>query len=197
MKSRKAIKEWRARVGDAAANAITKKATNQGTKAHELIEHYLVGDELPKHMPNEYDLFQQFKSEANDKINNIKSIEGQMMSDYLRVAGTVDLIAEYDGKLSVLDWKTSARPKKEEWVDGYFMQAAAYAVMFEENTGTPISQLVLIIACGTGEKQVFIGKRDDWIGDFVQWRDQWELENGITSEKIKESAAHEFFLKNE
>jgi len=177
LKSRKSIQEWRARVGEAEANRITTKATRQGTKAHALIEHYLVSDLLPESMPNEYELFKMFKAQADEHIDNIRTIEGQMMSDYLRCAGTVDLIADYDGKISIIDWKTSSRPKKEEWVTGYFMQESAYAVMFEENTNIPVSQLVTIVACSTGEVQVFKTNRDKWIGEFIRYRDQYEAEN--------------------
>ena len=118
--AKEAIKKWRKRVGTKKANAITTKATRQGTKAHILIEEYIQGHELPESMPNEMELYLGFKKIADAHIDNIRSIEGQMMSDYLRVAGTVDLIAEYDGKLSVIDWKTSAKQKKHEWVHGYF-----------------------------------------------------------------------------
>ena len=118
-----------------------------------------------------------FKAQADEHIDNIRTIEGQMMSDYLRCAGTVDLIADYDGKISIIDWKTSSKPKKEEWVTGYFMQESAYAVMFEENTNIPVSQLVTIVACSTGEVQVFKTNRDKWIGEFIRYRDQYEAEN--------------------
>jgi genome maintenance exonuclease 1 len=128
-------------------------------------------------MPNEYELFKMFKAQADEHIDNIRTIEGQMMSDYLRCAGTVDLIADYDGKISIIDWKTSSKPKKEEWVTGYFMQESAYAVMFEENTNIPVSQLVTIVACSTGEVQVFKTNRDKWIGEFIRYRDQYEAEN--------------------
>ena len=97
-----------------------------------------------------------------------------MYSDYLRVAGTVDLVAEYNGKLSVIDWKTSLKPKKEEWIHSYYMQAAAYAVMFEENTKLPISQLVVIIGCESGELQIFTAKRDDWIHKFIELREIYD-----------------------
>jgi ATP-dependent exoDNAse (exonuclease V) beta subunit len=101
-------------------------------------------------------------------------VEGRMMSDHLRAAGTVDCIAEFNGKLSVIDWKTSRRLKKREWVENYFMQAAAYAVMFEENTGIPIEQLVIAMACETGETQLFVEHRDDWIGEFLKLREEYD-----------------------
>jgi genome maintenance exonuclease 1 len=97
-----------------------------------------------------------------------------MYSDYLRVAGTVDCIAEYDGTLSIIDFKTSRKPKKKEWIESYFMQTAAYAVMFEEMTKKPIKQLVIMITVDGSEPQVFIENRDDWIWNFVDARSEFE-----------------------
>lgn len=137
------------------------------------------GKDLSEHLPNQYDLFKQLKTVADEYIDNIRSVEGQMMSDYLRVAGTVDLVAEFDGKLSIIDWKTSLRPKKKSYIDSYFMQEAAYAVMFEENTGIPVSRLVTIIANeADGRPQVFVENRDTWIGKFVELRDEYDRDSG-------------------
>lgn len=125
-------------------------------------------------MPNEYELFKNLRNVADENIDNLRSVEGQMMSDYLKVAGTVDLIAEWNGQLAVIDWKTSLKPKKKEWAEGYFMQEAAYAVMFEENTKMPVNKLVTIIACETGEVQIFEEKRDDWIWKFIEQREEYD-----------------------
>lgn len=124
-------------------------------------------------MPNEYELFVNLRNVANEHIDNLRSVEGQMMSHYLKVAGTVDLIAEWDGRLAVIDWKTSLKPKSMDRLEGYFMQEAAYAVMFEENTKIPVDTLVTIIACETGEVQVVKQKRDDWIGKFMKLRSEY------------------------
>lgn len=130
-------------------------------------------------MPVAYELFKQLKIIADDHIDNIKVIEGQMMSDHLRVAGTVDLIAEWNGKLAVIDWKTSLKPKYRDQIEGYFMQESAYAVMFEENTGIAISKLITIIACETGESQVFEERRDNWIDKFIEYRQQFDIDNPL------------------
>lgn len=128
-------------------------------------------------MPEDIELFNKLKKAADASIDNIKVVEGQMWSDYLRVAGTVDCIAEYNGRLAVIDWKTSAKEKKKEWVDNYFMQAAAYAVMFEEMTSTPIDTLVVIIAHDQSyDPQIFVEKRDEWIHEFIKYRDKFEQE---------------------
>lgn len=173
-RSKEAIKQWRKRVGEKKANAITTKAARRGTKAHKLIEQYILGEQVEESMPNEYELFKNLQKVADEHIDSLRSVEGQMMSDYLRVAGTVDLVAEWNGRLAVIDWKTSLKPKKKEWAEGYFMQEAAYAVMFEENTQLPVDTLVTIIACETGDVQIFEEKRDDWINKFIEFRDDYE-----------------------
>ena len=88
-----------------------------------------------------------------------------LWSSYLGVAGRVDCIAEYDGRLSVIDYKTSSKPKKKEWIGSYFQQASAYCVMFEERTGIPIDKIVIVIAVENADAQVFVEKRDNHILD--------------------------------
>ena len=85
-----------------------------------------------------------------------------MFSHHLGVAGRVDCVAEFDGKISIIDFKTSQKIKPRKYVENYFMQEAAYAVMFEERTGTPITQLVTLIAVDNEQPQVFVEHRDDW-----------------------------------
>jgi CRISPR/Cas system-associated exonuclease Cas4 (RecB family) len=152
--SKEKFKEWRLRVGEDEANRITKNATNRGTQMHNLIEHYLHNEELPKSAPLPKLLFDVAKPELN-KINNILGIEIQLYSEYFQVAGTADLIAEYDGVLSIIDYKTSEKPKPVAWIEGYFVQATAYALMLYELTGIMAKQLVIIMACENGEVEVY------------------------------------------
>ena len=141
-----AIQEWRNRVGAETANKITTKAARRGTNVHQMCEDYLNNDyNAMKYMPVDIETFNSIRPILND-INNIHVLEGRLYSHHLGLAGTVDCIAEYKGKLSVIDFKTSLKPKKKEWIDNYFMQESAYAIMYEERTGTPITQLVTIIA---------------------------------------------------
>ncbi len=172
--SKKGIEDWRKRVGEEEAKKILYRAALRGTKSHEMVETYLANKGILPAMPNQLDLFNQLKKIIDARVDNIRVIEGRMMSDHLRAAGTVDCIAEFDGKLSVIDWKTSIKPKKEEWITNYFMQASAYAVMYEENTGTPITQLVVAIACETGDTQLFVESRDNWIGKFLELREKYD-----------------------
>lgn len=146
---------WRAKVGDDEANRITKAATNRGTQMHSLVEHYLGNEDLPKTAPLPKMLFEIIKPELN-KINNILGIEIPLHSEFLGIAGTCDNIAEYNGKLSIIDYKTSARVKPREWIDGYFVQCVAYACMLFEMTGIMAKQLVIIMACEDGEVEVYI-----------------------------------------
>ena len=145
---------WRKKVGEDEANRITKAATTRGTQMHNLIEHYIENKELPKSAPLPKLLFDVAKPELN-KINNILGIEIQLYSEYFEIAGTADLIAEYDGVLSIIDYKTSERPKPREWIEGYFVQCTAYAVMLYELTGIMAKQLVIIMACENGEVEVY------------------------------------------
>lgn len=152
--SKEKFKEWRLRVGEDEANRITKNATTRGTHMHNLVEHYLENKKLPKSAPLPKLLFDVAKPELN-KINNILGIEIQLYSEYFGVAGTADTIADYDGVLSIIDYKTSERPKPREWIEGYFVQAAAYAIMLYELTGIMAKQLVIIMACENGEVEVY------------------------------------------
>ena len=90
------------------------------------------------------------------------------------MAGRVDCIAEYDGKLAVIDFKTSGKPKKKEHISSYFMQTAAYAIMYEERTGIPVPNIVILIAVEGDEPQVFIEKRDNWAKELIRTRDYFE-----------------------
>ena len=152
--SREKFAKWRKKVGEEKANEITRKATARGTDMHSMTEHYLLNEDLPKVNPMGDMLFKIAKPTLK-KIDNIHSLEGSLYSKELGVAGTVDCIAEYEGELSVIDFKTSKAPKPREWIDGYFVQAAAYACMYYELTGIAVKKLVIIMACENGECVVY------------------------------------------
>ena len=152
--SREKFAKWRKKVGEEKANEITRKATARGTDMHSMTEHYLLNEDLPKVNPMGDMLFKIAKPTLN-KIDNIHSLEGSLYSKELGIAGTVDCIAEYEGELSVIDFKTSKQPKPREWIDGYFVQAAAYACMYYELTGIAVKKLVIIMACEDGECVVY------------------------------------------
>ena len=146
---------WRKRVGDVEADRVTKAATTRGTDMHTLTEHYLKNDEvLPKVPPISDFLFKIAKGELN-KIDNIYALEGPLYSRQLGIAGTVDCIAEYDGDLAIIDFKTSKKPKPRGWIEHYFVQAMAYGCMLYEMKNISIKKLVIIMACENGECVVY------------------------------------------
>jgi genome maintenance exonuclease 1 len=166
--SAKGIAEWRARVGNEEANRISGKASARGTRIHQYCEDYLRGNIFEADM-FDLEMFNSIKP-LLDQVDNIHCLETPLWSDHLQVAGTVDCIAEFQGKLSVIDFKTSSKPKDRDDIHNYFMQTAAYAVAFEERTGIPIGRLVIIMAVDNDDPRWFIEKRDNWIGGFRKLR---------------------------
>ena len=166
--SAKGIAEWRARVGNEEANRISSRASSRGTRIHQLCEDYLkLGEAVPDIFDSE--MFGSIKP-LLDQIDNIHCLETPLWSDHLQVAGTVDCIAEFNGKLSVIDFKTASRLKSRDDIHGYFMQTSAYAVAFEELTGIPVGRLVILMGVDDENPLVFNEKRDTWIGGFKELR---------------------------
>ena len=156
---KRSIMEWRRKVGEEEANAISKRATTRGNKCHKLAEDYLSNKPLDRYRDDvlSLGLFHQIRPYI-DKINNIHALEESLYSHTLKLAGRVDCIAEYDNELAIIDFKTSTKFKREEWIQDYFSQETAYAIMFQELTGLKVKQLVTIIAVETGTPQVFVKK---------------------------------------
>ena len=146
--------KWRKKVGNEEADRITKAATGRGTDMHTLTEHYLKNENLPEVRHISDFLFKIAKGKLN-KINNIHALEGPLYSKELGIAGTVDCIAEYDGELAIIDFKTSKKPKPRDWIEHYFVQCMAYGCMLYEMTGISIKKLVIIMACENGESVVY------------------------------------------
>jgi genome maintenance exonuclease 1 len=161
------IEEWRKRVGEQEADKISTRASMRGTKFHNMLEKYL-RNEVPKNvfedvMPDMRMAFNDIRSTI-DKIDNIRHIEQSLYSETLGVAGRSDVIAEYDGVLSIIDFKTSRKEKKEDWIQNYFEQGAGYAYMYEHMTTKAIEQIVVIISTDGLEKpQIFIKRREDYL----------------------------------
>lgn len=162
--SEDSIREWRQRVGEEEANKISHKAATRGTAVHAIIEDYInnVDDYGSKYLPNIVDNFKTVQPVLDDRIGKVYAQEAALYSDHLGLAGRVDCVAEFDGKLSIIDFKTSRKLKKKQWIENYFVQESAYAIMWEERTGTPITQLVTLIAVDNEQPQVFIEHRDNW-----------------------------------
>jgi hypothetical protein len=154
-KKKKDILQWRQKVGEEKANRISTRASNRGNLFHDLAEQYLRNNSIKKFDPLTYELFKSVEMDL-DRIDNIHLLEAPLYSDFLRLAGRVDCIAEFDGTLSVIDFKTSSKTKKESWIEDYFVQETAYAGMYYERYNQKVDQIVTIIAVENGEPQVFV-----------------------------------------
>ena len=167
------LEAWKAKVGEKEARRISKESARIGTAVHQLAEYYLsnVQVKLDKEEKKIIDTFNRLRFLLGN-INNIVGLEIPLFSDLLRVAGTTDCIAEYNGQLSIIDFKTSRKPKKAEWIDDYYMQTFAYKLMFEEMTGIEIQQIVILVACTESfDVQVFkkpAKDADEWLEKLVK-----------------------------
>jgi genome maintenance exonuclease 1 len=168
---RQAIKAWRERVGSEEANKISGRASSRGTRVHSLCEDYLSNKPItPNYLDHE--MWKSIQPQL-DSINNIHALEDRLYSDHLEVAGTVDCIGEFNGTLSVIDFKTSSRIKKQQDIHDYFMQCSAYAVAFEELTSIPVPEIVIIMAVEDEKPLLFFEKRDSWIKQFKGLREEY------------------------
>ena len=152
--NREIFDNWRKKIGEDEAQKITKAATARGTDLHTLVENHLYNKDLPPVAPMADFLFKIAKTDLN-RINNIYALEGSLYSKQLGIAGTVDCIAEYNGELAIIDFKTSKKPKPREWIEHYFVQCMAYGCMLYELTGISVKKLVIIMACENGECVVY------------------------------------------
>tara|TARA_E500000178_G_scaffold305310_1_gene316732 strand:+ start:24491 stop:25165 length:675 start_codon:yes stop_codon:yes gene_type:complete len=166
--SEEAIQAWRARVGEEEANRISTQASTRGTKVHNIIEEYLKNnpDYLKDELPHNIQTFKDVQPILDECVTKIYRQEAPLYSKHLGVAGRVDLVGQWKGIDSIIDWKTSRKFKKKEWISSYFMQCAAYAIMWEERTGQPMKQLVVCIAGDMGP-QVFVEDRDNWTKELI------------------------------
>ena len=181
--NRKKFADWRARVGEEEANRKTKHATTRGTRCHKLWEVYLQNGDyksLPEwEIPLCQMMFQASKFHLDTRMDNIYEQETTMKSDRLCLAGTVDLICEVDGELSIVDFKTSAKEKPEEWLEDYFVQLSAYWAMFSEATGVVPKKLVVFLVGENGDVQIverrnimkYLETLRDYAHQFIEYRD--------------------------
>jgi genome maintenance exonuclease 1 len=165
--NKKALFEWRQRVGEEEANRVAAKASRRGTKVHSTIEKYLLNEmsdmQIKMMMPDLKEMFSSVKPILDARVGPIYGIEQRLYSDALRVSGTCDCIAYWDGKLSIIDWKTSNRVKEKDEIENYFMQATAYSEMFEERTDIPIDDIVVVIAVQSDEPQIFVEQKHKYL----------------------------------
>jgi len=171
-----AISAWRKRVGETEANKISGKASRRGTRLHSVCESYIQNKEeyLNGETPHIVELFKTIEP-ILERVDNIQGVELALYSDHFGIAGRTDCIAEFDGVLSVIDYKTSNKIKKKEWCEKFFAQGAFYGIAYEELTSIPVPQVVIIIAVENEQPQLFVEKRDDWVDKIWEAKKLYEL----------------------
>ena len=160
-----ALLEWRKKVGEEEAQKISTQAARRGTAVHSIAERYVLNEDnyILDSMPSGIDSFNSIKTLLDEHVDNILGVELPLYSSALETAGRCDLIAEFNGVPSVIDFKTSRRLKKEEWIESYFLQTTCYAMMFERLYEIPVPQIVIMIAVDHEEPQLFVRNRKDYI----------------------------------
>lgn len=179
-KSVQGILAWEKRIGYTEAEKIRRTSSWRGTKYHGIVEDYLKGDlEKVKESTGLPSYLFGFARQTLDRIDNIHVLEASLYSDDLRIAGRVDCIAEFDGDLSIIDFKTTKELKKESWLEKYFVQEAAYAYMYWERTGCEVKKLVTLSVAEDGQVQVaqkydkipYIDTLCQWIKDYRYYQE--------------------------
>lgn len=164
------LNEWRARIGEEEANRIVKKSSSRGTKLHDACEKYLKNElsdlKIKTLMPDVKDFFLQLKPHIDKNVGVVYGTEQALFSDRLKIAGRTDCIAEWANKISIVDYKNSIKEKREDWIQDYFIQCTAYANLFEDLTGLPIEQIVVLIANEEGIPQVFVREKSKYQPQF-------------------------------
>ena len=166
MSDKSALIAWRKRVGEEEANRVSGRATRRGTAVHSLCEKFVLNEpvDLTEEMPSNLDMYKQLERFLTEHVDDIRSSEGQLFSHKLKIAGSVDLVASHDGEPAIIDFKTSTKPKRKDWIENYFMQAALYSYMLYEMTGLYHPKLVIAIALESDSNpQIFIEHVKDWI----------------------------------
>ena len=165
------IKKWRAKVGEEEANRVSARASRRGTKFHSLMESYISNEEgfINETVMPDMKLAFNNMLPTLDRLDNVHYLETMLYSETLGLAGQVDCIAEFDGVPSIIDFKTSLRLKKEEWILNYFEQCTCYSLMYEEMTGIQCKQIVVLISVDDEpEPQVFVKQRGEYIPELAR-----------------------------
>jgi len=182
--SKAGITKWRQRVGEETANKISAKASGRGTKLHDACEKYLLNEmtdmKIQMMMPDVKDFFFQLKGHLDEKIGLVYGLEQPLYSHMMRIAGRCDCIAEWEGEISIIDYKTASKLKEEHYIQNYFMQCSAYAEMFGEITGIKINQIVVAIANDEGEPQIFVRDKKDYLKPLLQYIEKYRQTSNLT-----------------
>jgi len=162
--------KWREKVGEAEATRITTMAARRGTALHTLAENYVLNndDYLGGSSPFTIDAFQGIKKYLDNHVDNIYGIELPLFSKALQAAGTADLIAEFDGVPTIIDFKTSRKTKKEEWIQNYFIQATTYSLMFQAMYKIDVQQIAIFITVEDEAPQLFLRNRGTYVSQTLE-----------------------------
>ena len=185
VRGKEGLMAWRKRVGEDVANYISRKAANRGTKVHQMCEDWF--NNVPEESPDDWKkhekdflpfcLFNRLKDDTFDNFGEIIAQESALYSNKYRLAGRVDCIAEYNGELSIIDFKTSTSERNDAYNENYYIQTTAYAEMFEELTGSPINQIVILVVTEDGTVQEFIKDKSEYIPLLIETLNDWYGEN--------------------
>jgi len=188
-RNKEGLFKWRERVGNDVANYVARKAATRGTHVHHMCEDYINNDfDEEKHKKKflPYTLFTQLRDSALQKIDNVYAQECGLYSDKYMVAGRVDCIAEYDGIPSIIDFKTSTSERKDSYNENYYIQASAYAEMFEERTGIAINQIAILVITEDGVVQEFIKDKLEYLSSLKDTIKDWKEKNVVYNSNILE-----------
>lgn len=164
MSDKTGLEAWRKRIGEEEAVRISMRAATRGTAVHDMCENYVLGANINMDMPNNNLIFHQIRKVLDERVDHIRATECTLFSNHLRIAGTCDLVAKFDGKLSIIDYKTSARMKRKEWIENYFLQTSLYSYMLWEMTGIEAKDIVVIIGVDDEpQAQIFVDKPKNYI----------------------------------
>lgn len=169
--NKSSLDSWRKRVGEKEAKRISGLASTFGSKLHKAAEQYMLEGSVPHMDVFTKQRFRAVRALIDQRITGIKAIEPKLYSDKLKLAGSVDLICEFDGQLSILDWKTSSKPKTEEMIQNYLMQTCYYAVMAYERYGIVCDKLVVVISVeeDVNNLQIFQSTVKKWLPFCKEW----------------------------
>ena len=157
-----AIAAWRKRVGEEEANRVGTRASGRGTLVHSIIERYLLNEDTTEFLPHIRQSLENLRPILDKRLGTIYGLEVPLYSAHLGLAGRVDCVAEFDGVPSIVDFKTSKRVKTHDKISNYFAQMSGYAIMWEERTGIPITNTVIIMDVDDNEPLVFKEHRDNY-----------------------------------
>ena len=172
--SEDSIRKWRKRVGDEEANRVSSRASSRGTQVHSIVEDYLNNENTRDYFPHVKQSLQNLRPILDKSIGRIFGLEVALFSSYLGMAGRCDCIAEFDGVPSIVDFKTSLRPKKKEHISNYFAQASAYAIMFEERTGLAVPNTVIVMDVDESKPIVFKEHRDNYVDLLLETKAEYD-----------------------